>query len=385
MARLKPGRPALWKLSGLMLPDFPLLLNMDGLSLNGIAKETGMESLIKRAEMLTRDPEVQDGGWVQEPAVEKKVRSIFAVIRGHGLLKGLPDYDSDLTAAMDGDQDARDRLDAMGTWQLSERMYSTDCWMKASAVHCAEVERASQRAIQLLQDKDYGGLADEIAANVTLRTYFTPVAVDEMRRVVSDEQALVVRAAGLCEFLLAQVARLACLTINYRNDESLRESYQRFLKPGQDGRVNPGRAFFQCFKEAVGAKSIGHILALAAMHSTKQDGPLPNDTTLKRWSCGQSFPSEKAFRGLLRQLACVWNDRELLSDRSKRIVAQYCVARRLDALLDLVQSLTGKRLQANVPHPFMSLLGATKVDEWIIIGYEKWLAHWSEPAKGRLK
>lgn len=366
-----------------MLPDLPLLLNMDGQSLASLTTGTRMESLLKSAKAIMDDPIVRAGGWEHTPGVDKKVRRLVSVLSGHGVFECVQDFAIDQRAALAGDPSARARLDALGYWELASRAFVNDDWLKASAVHCAELERASQTAYERLRQSDFVGAAHEIQSNPLLSTHFTATGLYVLRRVQLPEQALIIRAAGLCEFLLAQAARLSWVTIDFLDDASLLDAFQELLDRGESGCVNPGRAFFRFFLREAGAQSIGSLLSSAAPHIAEADLAMPNESTLKRWSCGKVFPSERALLALLRPLARNWDDKELKSQRSRRIGAVYFVARRIENLSRLAQSLL---IQPGGPHKepaLLLLLECATVDEWIASGYWKWLTHWRESTTRR--
>lgn len=378
MTRPRPGKPAPWSISGLMLPDLALMLNMDGQSVAGLAKKTPMESLLKRLEALQRIPSVEAGGWEHGPAVHKRMENILRLLKGRRLFEAIPDIEQDQRAALAGDVHARERVNALGEWALIVRLCPEDNWMHASATHCAETEWASQVALERLRESNFSGLADEVQRNPTLQNYFSPKAVRALRMAQSVEQTVIVRASALCEFLLSQVARLSFASIEFLNDPSLLDAFQYLLAPDKKGRVRPGRAFLDWLRCEAGAPSMAGLLGIAAKHLDRMDTRLPSESTLKRWSCGQVFPSERVLMALVKPLAGSWGDKDASSPRSKRVGAVYCVARRLDALLRLAQCLF---IQPGWPHnqpALLMLMETTTTDEWISSGYKKWLTHWRE-------
>jgi hypothetical protein len=363
-----------------MLPDLDLLLNMDGLSLSGIAREMNMVSLVKRADTILKQLDAQPPGSETSLAVFKQLQSLWGAMRRLGLLEAIPDFDRDMVAAMAGSQSAQVKLAATGYWQFAETVFPRDTWVGESAAHCAEVERESQSALQLLRVEDYAGLACEIEANSTLSQYFKPVAVARLRTAVSVSHALAPRASALCELFLSLWVRLTCVCAKHFSDDSLIDTQRALLKVTADGQIKPGQAFFQWLKNELGAKTMAHILELAQLQSRDASDKWPDESTLKRWSCGRVFPSERAFKALLGHLACGWGDREMRTRQSLRIVAHYFLARRLDALIDLVQCLMPTHPGAQANSPFLDMLEAQTLEEWLCTGFEKWLTHWRESA-----
>lgn len=385
MTRPKPGKPAPWSISGLMLPDLALMLNMDGLSAAGLAKITPMESLLKRLEALQRIPSVEAGGWEHGPAVQKRMENILRVFKGRRLLEAIPDIEHDQRAALAGDVHARQRVNALGEWALIVRLCPEGNWMHASATHCAEIEQASQTALERLRESNFSGLADEVQRNPTLPNYFSPTAMRALGMAQSVEQTVIVRASALCEFLLSQVVRLSLASIEFLNEPSLLDTFQCLLAPDKRGRIRPGRAFFDWLRFEAGAPSMGMLLSVAASHLNDEDSRLPIETTLKRWSCGQVFPSERSLLALLKPLARSWGDSDMRSAKSKRVGAVYAIARRLDNLSRLVQCML---IQPGWPHSrpaLLILLETSSTDEWMATGYGQWLDHWRAPTTRDIK
>lgn len=363
-----------------MLPDLDLLLTMDGLSRSGIAKEVKMVSLMKRADILLKWLDTQPPSQEFTPAAAKQMQRLWTGMREQGLLDAIPDFDRDFSAALAGDQTAIASLGKTSLWQFAEAVFPRANWLGESAAHCAEVERASQMALLLLRAGDHAALANEIETNSTLCLYFKPKALILLRSALSAEQVLAVRILALCEFLLGQWVRLASVWATHLSDEALIDTQRALLAVSPDGLINPGRAFFQWFKNELGAKTIAHILELAQLQSKDPTDKWLDESTLKRWSSGRVFPSDKAFKELLKHLASGWGDRDLRTLRTRRIVAHYFLARRLDTLMDFVQCLMPTRPAKQLDASLFTLLEAPTMNEWLGTGFEKWLTHWRESA-----
>lgn len=383
-----------------MLPHPHMLLAMDGPALSsllraqdldrrgvtGLPKVKNGESLLKRFEALRRDPEIRAGGWDHSPAVNARVHRLMSDLINQGLFATVPEFEDDLRAALEGEPDVRNRMNALGDWELMARICTVDGWWQASAAHCAEIEHASRQAVECLRQCDFTGLADEIQSNASLGSHFSNAALTVLRRTQSPEQALIVRAAGLCEFLLSQIARLSWVIVDQLGTDGASLEFSELLKPyDKDGRVLPGRAFMQFVMKETRAGHLSTLLSMADFRMQDADEPLPSETTLKRWHCGQVFPSERSLKALLSSLMQATTIAVNPDAFHRRVGGMYAIARRMDFLMRMIRDLP---LPPDWPHrqtPMMVVLESTTVEDWITTGYSRWLAHWREPTTRDIK
>lgn len=382
MPRLRKGKPKKFTLDGLFLPELDLLMAMDGGSISGIARENGWESLLKGIEALGRQTEALNEVWDLSDGSRRRFDNIWKTLKvllGSNPLVGV---DEKVQAARDGDHDARTELDNMSAWQELAKHVGQSDWWGVSVTHCAEVERASVDAVKLLRAKDYPALAQEIWTNTQLSPYFPKLAIAVLNSTKNDNDVLAMRAAGLCEFLLAQLVLL-----DIRMQKPNADPYEVSLLPslmhvGDDGLVKPGRNFFKWFLAEVGAKSLTNLASMAADARAIPMGAIPGESTLKTWSSGSSFPSARMLQPLHEALIDSVKSPEVRERMQGRVARHYFLARRIDTLQDLVVTLSPPP-QSNYAGrlSLLDVLDADSVDDWIVLGSKRWLTHWVESAR----
>lgn len=382
MPRLRAGKPKKFTLDGLFLPELDLLLSMDGGSISRLSRETGWESLIKTVEKFTQQTEELQETWDLGEKSARRFERIWSQLKS--LLGGdeLAGVDEKMRAAISGDRDARAEIDNMSAWQESAKHVGHDDWWGASVTHCAEVDRACIEAVRLLRAKNYPALAQEISANPQLSPYFPNLAITVLNRTKNDIDVLALRAAGLCEFLLAQ---LVLLDIKMQKPNA--DPYEATLLPslmhvGGDGLVKPGRNFFKWFLAEVGAKSLTKLASMAAEARRAPVGAVPGESTLKTWSSGSSFPSFRMLQPLHEAIIDSVTSPEERELKRGRVARHYFLARRIDTLQDLIATLSPPQQSNDAGRlSLLDILDAASVDDWIIHGSKRWLTHWVESAR----
>lgn len=382
MPRLRTGKPRKFNLDGLFLPEFDLLMSMDGGSISGVFRENGWESLIKTIEAFRRQTEELQETWdLGDKSMRRfeKVWSQLKSILGRDALTGV---DEKMQAAMNGDHDARADLDNMSGWQELAKYVVHDDWWGVSVTHCAELDLASFDAVKLLHAKDYPALAQEISTNPQLSPYFSKLAIAVLNRAKNDNDVLAIRAAGLCEFLLAQLVLLDVRMQKPNVDPHEASLLPLLMHVGEDGRVNPGRNFFKWFLAEVGAKSLTNLASMAADAKAKPMASIPSESTLKNWSSGGGFPSARLLEPLHEALIDCVKSPEVRERMQGRVACHYFLARRIDTLQDLVATLSPPQQPTDTGRlSLLDVLGAASVDDWIIHGSKRWLTHWVESAR----
>ena len=379
MPRLRKGKPKKFTLDGLFLPELDLLMAMDGGSISGIARENGWESLLKNIEALGRRTDALNEVWDLSDQSNRRFDNIWKTLKASDTLAGL---DEKVQAARNGDHDARTELDNMSAWQELAKHVGQSEWWGVSVTHCAEVERASVDAVKLLRAKNYPSLAHEISTNSLLWPYFPRLAISVLSRTKNDNDVLAMRAAALCEFLLAQLVLLDIKMQKPNADPAEASLLPSLMLAGEDGLVKPGRNFFKWFLAEVGAKSLTNLASMAADARATPMGAIPGESTLKTWSSGSSFPSARMLQPLHEALIDSVKSPEVRERMQGRVARHYFLARRIDTLQDLVVTLSPPP-QSNYAGrlSLLDVLDADSVDDWIVLGSKRWLTHWVESAR----
>lgn len=382
MPRLRTGKPRKFTLDGLFLPELDLLMSMDAGSISGVFRESGLESLVKTIGAFRQQSEELQETWDLGEKSARRFEKIWIQLKSILGSDALAGVDEKMQAAMNGDQDARAELDSMSVWQELAKHVGHDDWWGASVTHCAEVDRASVDAVKLLRAKDYPALAQEISTNPQLSPYFPKLAITVLNRTKNDDDVLALRAAGLCEFLLAQLVLL-----DIKMHKANVDPYEATLLPslmhvGGDGLVKPGRNFFKWFLAEVGAKSLTNLASIAAEARTAPVGAIPGESTLKIWSSGGGFPSVRMLQPLHEALIDSVTSPEERELKRGRVARHYFLARRIDTLQDLVITLSPPQQSNDAGRlSLLDVLGAASVDDWIVHGSKRWLTHWVESAR----
>jgi hypothetical protein len=371
-------------MSSLMLPNFDLFLQMDGLAASRLFAEAGESSSFKRMTALLQPALSAQPGTRITPPTPRQLKGFMQDMKRWRNRLGKSSILDDVLAAISGDAVAQAKLDATGMWAVAAECYGLQelKWWAEAATHCAEVEQASVRACRLMDDKDYFGLFNEVAGNARLCLYFTSSALAVLRTAQADSVVLAVRGAAMLEFLLAQVARLAVMVLNDHSKRALASTFEAFLAQDVRGHANPGFVLFRWFKGAFGVKSIKQMMTTDPRSPLEDVEPLPSEATLKRWSSGKNFPSEREFRSLVLAIANGWKDASQAEARCRHVAAHYYIARRMDALLDVVRFIVETERKAVGSSSILSLLEASSPDDWMREGFQRWLVHWrSQPSR----
>lgn len=382
MPRPRAGKPKKLTLDGLFLPEIDLLMSMDGGSISGIVRKNEWESLFKNIEAFGRRTAASNEVWDLSDRSRRRFDNIWKNLKYLLDIDALVGLDDRLQAAMNGGHEARTELDKMSVWQELAKHVGQSEWWGVSVTHCAEVERASVDAVKLLRAKDYPALAQEISMNPQLSPYFPKLAISVLSKTKNDNDVLATRAAGLCEFLLAQLVLLDIKMQKANADPYEASLLPSLMRVGDDGRVKPGRNFFKWFLVEVGAKSLTNLASMAAGARAIPLGAIPDGSTLKTWSSGSRFPSARMLQPLHEALTESVTSPEKRERMQGRVACHYSLARRIDTLQDLVATLSPPQQPTDTGRlSLLDVLGAASVDDWIIHGSKRWLTHWVESAR----
>lgn len=293
------------------------------------------------------------------------------------LLDGMPDSDFKtlFLKGLDGGAEAIEKVNQFGSWESFQITFppssqdGTCVWVN----HCVEVEKASVEIDVLLLEGAYAAAADALKTNLTLSPYVSANAVQLLAQATTDAEALLPRSAGVCEFLLAQVARLDVVLGPVEPQQQYRTTYQYLLSAKAQQACSPGRELYQWLKATLNIKTFSEFQTLA----TRANGVATVDiSSLKRWSQGAEFPRENKLRLVLETI--VQNRGHSMNDKTHRLIgSHYWVSRRLHKLLELVRQLlwVGQSSPGRVV-TWSSLLGYSSADQWSRERYDFWLSHW---------
>jgi len=366
-----PGKPVRLGMVSLMLPSHDLFFRMDGTSESGLFKQMDKPSLYKRLSNVVRTARSDDGRSQPSRHVMRRL--------ANDLRQLTKDADfsspmSDVLCALEGDPRSMAKMDAVGLWDFSVAVYENAGfkWWAAGARHCAEVEAASLQACVHLDRKDFSALAAEISGNSILAPYFTRTAQEWLSKADSEADVLVARAAAMCEFLLAQVARLAWVTKIASASMDSCSPFAYLLETGARQQVIPGCQFFGWFKQSIGSPSLEGVLALAGCNCTD----VLDLSTLKRWNRGEEFPREESILNLAEAIFQRQEGEDGKTQRLQEVASHFYVARRMYKLMRVVNWIVSNEEKRCRSLHFLHLLEEGSIEIWMRARYAHWVAHW---------
>ena len=179
--------------------------------------------------------------------------------------------------------------------------------------------------------------------------------------------ALPARAAGLCEFLLGQIARFD-ITLSAVGYKRPNEDFSHLLtRSGGKHACRPGVALMRWLKMRLGKQTTESLLAL---DSRRQ---IWDESTLKRWSSGREFPSEISLESFINSVARSLPEEDrgaLLKDAGM----QFWASRRLHKTLKIAKFCFFQG--ADSSYLEKQFLNNESVDQWARQRYDYWLQHW---------
>lgn len=183
-------------------------------------------------------------------------------------------------------------------------------------------------------------------------------------------------AAGACEFLLSQVARVDVhKSVDLGGRPGCRFSE---MAPGRVGKgCIPGRGFVNWMMQRYGASSLAALWEMAPSDEHGRRHVAYN--ALQTWHAGTTAPNRKKAEAFVGAIA---KSRGLLGDDLKTewrlFDLQLWAACRVEATMRLVKYLSTIKPAPGVPG-LLELLGAKSADEWCRIRYGFWAEHWDKP------
>lgn len=360
---LLPGRPKPLKLSGAILFDSFATAKLNERPYRDTLEQLpGGAAYVKKLErILSRS---------QQPHDIKVERDVVEILRSVGMGADLLARFEEL---MDRGRKDPSQLEQLGHWAMQLQM--THDLIRAPALvearHNAAIEASSKHLDRCLYDGDFPGAASTWAAQPELKCFVTPLGLKWLNRCESLEEALLTRMVGLFD---AQICMLAKV-----DAELLANADPRFLRLndmlGPGGVVHSGAIYLRWVMSCVKALTLAELLELANKGTKAGMDPL-DITTLKRWSCGQSFPSEAKVIQLssaLRQALAAKGIRPTGHEEEHYIV--FWLARRLDRQARIMKWLARPKelfILEGTRYGFLDLLEATSVDDWLRSRAKHW-------------
>ncbi|WP_142817060.1 hypothetical protein [Rhodoferax sediminis] len=339
-------------------------MKMDGASLRAAYIEAGQVSLFRGLErfLATRPEQIP-------PKLAKNFKALLEEMPASEIRALLLD-------GLGGNSDALASIDQIGVWG-AYRQARTGSFAGNSRVwvdHCVEVESASKGIDTLLRESAYAAAADAVKTSPMLTLYVSEAALQQLAKATTEAEALLPRTAGLCELLLAQVARVDVILRNQTSSHDNHIGFETLLAARIKQVCNPGRELFRRMKATLGAQSISNLLDWAQAVKTGMD--VVDESTLKRWSSGREFPREEKLQlfveTTLKNRGLDKDDRAF-----QHIGTQYWAARRLHKLLEIVRRfLTAEQSSPRDVGLWSSLLGGPCAEQWVQQRYTFWLSHW---------
>lgn len=294
-------------------------------------------------------------------SLQRKLRSLLEPMPGLRIQRLMLD-------TLDANAQSIQALNSIGLWAAFRagcKAGNVDPLSLVLIDHCVEVEEASCTADALLAAGSYAEAAQHIGSNPALQDYFQVGALRRLAGATSQSEALSPRAAGWCEFMLAQVARMDLAFMDAGRKDA-NEDFSHLLDFDTQSPCKPGSALVRWLKGQFAVTSLHALLGLD--HSNCID-----ESTLKRWSSGREFPSQKTLGSFVRSIAST-----LPEDRRSQLLdeagAHAWAARRLNKILEVAEWLFHLVAEDRLASP--PFLVGNSASQWARQRYTFWLQHW---------
>ncbi len=255
-------------LGGLFLFHPEIVLKLMGFSLR---KMFG-EALYKRVSRLLADENIEDVGPIRFEAIAEEISGGA----------GLPDT---FLAALQGDEEARRKLDDIGLWGAflwgmnSSRRHDLPYHLD----YVVSLERACQEPTKLVLERDFGGAARAIANHPLLAPVVDQRAGEILVKMTDRDGLLPWRASVAVEAHLSILAA-------WEAQSGSSESKLVALLPTSE--LNPIGVWFRWIKKEAGAKSITSFLDRVGVA----------EATAKNWSSGKQLPTMTVHKLLMESI-----------------------------------------------------------------------------------
>lgn len=346
------------RMSGLFLPTFDSDAVLDGLTLGAVMKAAGEEPLWRSMRSMQSD---LDAGLLTRPT-SKLTRRVQA------LWEEMPQSavkDTALEALTGEWWKAPIPADIGGQWGLLKSMAAGDVpgrWT-CRLDHYVEVEAECKEATLQLLAGQFRAAADLAASSPVMSQYMNPTALNMLAYASDEERSLDPRFAGFIEFTLSHVARVDVATLTTDLADA-RDDVSGLINPVADTQVEPGRALVQSCIRLLEVSTQAALLRLDAR-------PAPVDeSTLKRWGLGQTFPTRQSLTEFLDAVVA-GRQGTSVTDRGQTILR-----RRLDRLQWSAQRLHVLMRLIRQPGLWAYVFHERRPDDWVRQRYAFWLNHW---------
>jgi len=261
-------------LSSLFLFNPDVVLKISDLSMSGIMKEAGLESIHKR--------------------LMKPVDDAAALRAASDMSKRIPDLPKDLIAALNGDVDAQAYYEKIGIWEsfMMGHTSSEDEWPQQLKFLIA-IERTTDKSWKLFHQQQYNEAVSLLMKNPLVDLLLWPEAIDILKNGSSLDVLIPLRSLIAIEMVLSLLAGLdadVCHSLS-RSDSLVLD----VLPTSQTGNKNPTSLFFKWIKTQIGLPTISAILKTEKASELELD-----ESLLKRWSNGSHMPSKQALTDFLK-------------------------------------------------------------------------------------
>lgn len=367
-------RPTLGRPKPLRLSSVILLLPEDDAKLTGtpsykeLLREAGYGGLVKTLDRI-------EGGkqkTVSSVTVANCRRLLAAAAKNtpnEPLIKLFDD-------ALAGSETAQEILNNMGAWELyrigqSLIPGSTPTHM-IPLDHCVDVEQASATCLRSIRCGNYQEAANVFAAHPYLRPYMTEAALEHFYNATSELSTMVSRTAGLLEFMLSQTARMDVMTWRIRGGRAGIDELDKLLKRNKNHQLNPGSQLISRLMKHVEVSSQKKLLSLAQGAKTS----MTDDSSLKRWSRGNEFPSEQKyweFSTAALKNANLKCDQEAMLWKCG---TEAWAARQFHKSLEIARQIYCRSEAIGQHELWKIILGATNPEDWCEARFSYWRQHW---------
>lgn len=337
---------------------------LDGIPLRKASAQLGAESLFRRvfAPPLT-------GNGEPPAALIADVRSMIERLPQPELVK------APLLQALDGDPAASAWLSGLGLWQVMRLGMTSEVVSRFSVVvdHGVELEIAGREVDERARGREFGSLPALVRSNLALAPYMTSMAIDCLGEGTPEGAKAMAMAAGACEFLLSQVARVdvhPSLALGERPGKRFAEMSATLSGEG----CLPSRGFVDWMKQRYGARSLAELWDMAPSDEDGRRHVAYN--ALQGWHAGTTAPNRTKAEGFVGAIA---RSRGLRDDELSRewllFDLHLWAACRVEATLRLVKYLKEIVHSPGIPG-ILELLEAKDADEWCRRRYGRWVEHW---------
>ncbi len=339
---LKRGRPKRMSFSGLFLPSLEWELSIEEQPMREFEEHPTAGTLFRN---VRRFASVGD----QRKALAKAASVI-------GQMPPSPLRD-DLLTALAGDQDAEQRVAALGPW----RMFLAGAGPSSSVYLAKEftrVETLCVAADEALGRCDLAGAAKAVAQQPEAVAFWRHGSLEQLASSTTLEQSLIPRLVAYLELQMSCVAMASAL--ESRSVLAGEELVRRLLV----GRRRPGANFMRYLLDVVGARTQAELLNFAAGHLGDGEA-LPSEATTKRWFSGAVFPPAARIRPLA--LAVARGSKSSAAEGELRLL--FWCARRANSAM-VWAAMLHERVGAS------RVLGAEDIHQWAEAAYGHWMTRW---------